>query len=67
MEVRITFRSEVFIEGDNMKEIREKFEELPLYSADALENASADFCEVVSVEDTETSEDLENEFYHAYA
>ena len=65
MEVRITFRSEVFIKGDNMKEIKEKFEELPLYSADALENASADFCEVVSVEDAETSEDLENEFYNA--
>ena len=67
MEVRITFRSEVFIKGDNMKEIKEKFEELPLYSADALEDASADFCEVVSVEDAETHEDLENEFYNAYA
>lgn len=65
MEVRITFRSEVFIKGDNMKEIKAKFESLPLYSADALEEADADFCEVVSVEDTETCEELEHEFYIA--
>lgn len=48
-EVRITFRSEVYIKGKTLEEIEEKWEELPLYSADALEHY-ADFCELVSAD-----------------
>ena len=58
MEVRITFRSEVYIKGETLDEIRNKWQELPLYSGEALEDASAEFIEVVSVEDAETYEDL---------
>lgn len=50
MEVRITFRSEVYIEGDNLEEIRNKWEDLDLYSQEAKEKAHIDFVELVSAE-----------------
>lgn len=65
MTARITFRSEVYITGKSLKEIKEKFKGLPLFSADALEKASADFIEVVSVTDDENSKDLFSEFQNA--
>ena len=49
IEVRVTFRSEVYIKGKTMEEIKDKWEELPLFSADALGN-SADICEMVTAE-----------------
>ena len=57
MEVRITFRSEIYIEGDNLKDIKEKWESIPLYSQDA-EKADADFIELISVEDADTHKNL---------
>ena len=47
--VRITFRSEIYIKGKTMEEIKEKWEVLPLFSADALDH-SADICELVTAE-----------------
>lgn len=64
MTARITFRSEVFITGKSLKEIKEKFSNLPIFSADALEKANADFIEVVSVTD-ENSKDLLGEFQNS--
>lgn len=58
MEVRITFRSEVFFEVDTLEEIKNKWESLPIFSADALENNGAEIIEVTSVEDTSTYEDI---------
>ena len=49
IEVRVTFRSEVYIKGKTMEEIKEKWEVLPLFSADALDH-SADICEMVTAE-----------------
>ena len=49
IEVRVTFRSEVYIKGKTMEEIKDKWEELPLFSADALDH-SADICEMVTAE-----------------
>ena len=49
IEVRVTFRSEVYINGKTMEEIKEKWEVLPLFSADALDH-SADICELVTAE-----------------
>ena len=49
IEVRVTFRSEVYIKGKTMEEIKDKWEELPLFSADALGH-SADICEMVTAE-----------------
>ena len=58
MEVRITFRSEVYIEGDTLQDIKEKWESMPLFSEDALNNANAEFLEEVSVEDAKNYKDL---------
>ena len=49
IEVRVTFRSEVYIKGKTMEEIKDKWEELPLFYADAIDN-SADICEMVTAE-----------------
>ena len=49
IEVRVTFRSEVYIKGKTMEEIKDKWEELPLFSADALDH-NADICEMVTAE-----------------
>lgn len=64
MEVRITFRSEVFIKGDNLDEIKEKWEDMPLFSADALIEHNASFVELSSAErvDDDSYEDLSSEF-----
>lgn len=68
MTVRITFRSEIFIEGKNLKEIRNKFENLPLYDIDFEDDkvSDYDYCELVSVEDADSNEDLENEYLKAF-
>lgn len=68
MTVRITFRSEIFIEGKNLKEIRNKFENLPLYDIDFEDDKVSDYgyCELVSVEDADSNEDLENEYLKAF-
>lgn len=57
MEVRITFRSEIYIEGDNLGEIKDKWEEIPLYSPEA-EKSDVDFIEVLTVEDADDYSDL---------
>lgn len=49
IEVRVTFRSELYIKGKTMEEIKDKWEVLPLFSADALDH-SADICEMVTAE-----------------
>ena len=49
IEVRVTFRSEVYIKAKTMEEIKDKWEELSLFSADALDH-SADICEMVTAE-----------------
>ena len=63
MEVRIKFSADVYIKGDNMAEIREKFESMPLFSADALEEGSAEYCETLLIEDADTYDDLSHEYY----
>ena len=49
IEVRVTFRSEVYIKGKTMEEIKNKWDELPLFSVDALDN-DVDVCELISAE-----------------
>ena len=65
MEVRSTFRSEIFLEGKDMKEIVSKWEDMELFSKEANE-AYASEIEVVSVEDAETYDDLMDEFDDPY-
>ena len=49
IEVRITFRSEIYISGKDYGEIMEKFQSLQIFSCEALDN-DADFCDLIAVE-----------------
>ena len=62
MEVRITFRSEVYISGENMAEIKDKWENMNLYE----KNNGVEFVEINTVEDAETYKDMRHKFDHAY-
>ena len=62
MEIRIKFSAEVYIKGDDMNEIKSKFEDMPLFSADAIEDCGAEFGEILLVEDAETYKDMMNEY-----
>lgn len=59
MEVRITYRSEIYIEGENLEEIKQKFEGLNLDPIDKDDESVTDygFIEVTSAEDAYTYED----------
>lgn len=61
MKVRITFKSEIVIEGKDLGEVKAKFEEIPIFSSAALEN-NAEYIETVSVEDNDTYEDLSGQW-----
>ena len=65
MEVRITFRSEIFLDGKDMKEIVEKWENIRLFSGEAVAEG-ADFIEVDTVEDADTYDDMMDEFNNPY-
>lgn len=56
MEARITFRAEIFIKGKNLDEIEQKWEDMPLFSSDALE-CGADYVELDSIEEVSTCEE----------
>ena len=59
MKARITFRSEIVIEGKDISEIRDKWFKLNIYSNEA--NAlGMRFIETNSVEDAETFEDIKS-------
>lgn len=62
MRVRIKFSADVYIEGKDMSEVKEKFDCMPLFSADALLNGYAEFNELLLVEDAETYNDLMEEY-----
>ena len=62
MEVRIKFSADVYIKGETLAEIRNKFEEMPLFSADALEEGCAEYSETLLIEDAETYKELSDEW-----
>lgn len=66
MKVRITFRSELFIDGEDLSEVVRKYETMPLFSGEALEEGSAEFIELVSMDDEETGEDLMQKYNELY-
>jgi len=66
MKVAFKFDAYIYLEGENMAEIREKFENMPLFSEEALEEGHAEFCELFLVEDAETNKDLMDEYENAY-
>ena len=66
MEVKITFTSSVCIKCNDIKEVKEKWEWLKLYSNEAIK-MGADYDGIISVErvDDGSYKDLENEFSEA--
>ena len=66
MEVKITFTSSVVIKCKDIKEAKEKWEWLKLYSNEAIK-MGADYDGIISVErvDDGSYKDLENEFSEA--
>ena len=66
MEVKITFTSSVVIKCKDIKEAKEKWEWLKLYSNEAIK-MGADYDGIISVErvDDGSYKNLENEFSNA--
>ena len=62
MRVRIAFRADVLIEGETMADVRKQWEEMELFSAEA-EAADVCFLDTDCIEDADTYENLEDEFY----
>lgn len=61
MEVRFKFSADLVISGDNIAEIKEKWETMPLFCQDA-EKCGVEFCDTLLIEDAETYEDLSDLF-----
>lgn len=62
MEARITYRSEIIVKGDNLAEIKQKFESMNLTSKEG----NGQFVEMVSVEDYDTYRDITEEWDELY-
>lgn len=58
---RITFRSEIYINADNIDEARREWEQTSLWADDAKKK-SAEFIEIVSVENESEDKDVTDEF-----
>lgn len=65
MEVRIKFNADIYIEGETMQEVREKFESMELWSQEA-KDCGVEFSEIQLVEDAETYDDKRKEYDHCY-
>lgn len=65
MKARIIFRSEIYINGANLSDIKEKFEKLDVFSGAAVVYCSAEFIEYTSIEDADTMEDITGEYINA--
>ena len=65
MEVRIKFDADLIITGENLQEVREKFEGMNLWS-DEAKSCLVEFSEIQLVEDAETYEDLMKDYNHCY-
>ena len=63
MIIRVTYRCEVYIEGDNVEECKSKFDRMPLFNS-AAETYNPSFVEISSAErvDDDSFENVMNEF-----
>ena len=63
MIIRVTYRCEVYIEGDNVEECKSKFDGMPLFNS-AAEIYNPSFVEILSAErvDDDSYENVMNEF-----
>lgn len=63
MEVRITYRSEIYIQGDTLEDIKKTWENIILDDVGHEENVTDyGFVELMSVEDANSYEDLTSKF-----
>lgn len=62
MEVRIKFSADVYIQGETLDEIRDKWTSMNLWSDEAVENGVS-FDDHLLIENAETYEDVEYEFW----
>ena len=65
MVARISFYAEVFVEGGSLAEIKEKFEDMPIFCEDAVGKYSADFVDYANIsvdDDSGDIHDVTNEF-----
>lgn len=63
MEVRITYRSEVYIQGDTLEDIKRTWKNINLDDVEHEENVTDyGFIELTSVEDADSYEDLTSKF-----
>ena len=63
MNVRITFRTECNIEAESLAEAKEIWVNTKVVPRDT-KNAKFEFVETVSVEDADTYQDIEHEFFN---
>lgn len=57
-QVRITFRAEVYVEGETFAECKEKFESMNIF----VPESKSRFIETVSIEDADTFKNIEEEW-----
>ena len=62
MKVRFKFSADLVVNGESLDQIREKWENLPLFSQEA-QNCGVEFCETLLITDSETYEDLTDEMF----
>lgn len=63
MEIRVTYRCEVYIKGDSIEDCKSKFDKMPLYNP-AAKIYNPSFVEISSAErvDDDSYTDVMNEF-----
>ena len=64
VRVRIKFSADIAIKAENLAEAKRKWENMPLWSEEAL-NSGADFCEELLIEDAETYDDLQQKWHNS--
>jgi hypothetical protein len=65
MEVRIKFSADIYIEGESMQDVREKFESMELWSQEA-KDCHVEFSEIQLIEDADTYKDLRHDYDHYF-
>ena len=62
MRVRITFRSEIIIEGKDLDDCVEQWDTMGYLFSEEAQSYNADYVELVSADNYDTGEELESYF-----
>ena len=66
MICEITFSTAIYVQGKDIQEIRQKFENMPLYHSDIEKDCEFNDIEQVVRVDDDSYDDFTSEFNHAY-